>query len=87
MARKKKKTALDEYVDETGQLIMAGGGLALGSAVVGGIGGPGSDKVAGAFGTAAGFLPVVAGLSVAKLAKKTLSPKKKKSRKRKKKKR
>lgn len=92
MAKKKKKKGFlgfdlvdaepsSDYVKETGALVGSGLALGAGSAIAGGIGGPGADKVAGAFGTAAGFLPAVAGLSAAKFAVRTLSPKKKKKRK------
>ena len=74
----KKKKPMDEYFDETGTLVGAGVTLGVGSAAVGALG---AGSVAGAFGTAAKFLPVFAGLSAAKLAMGTLKPKNKKRRK------
>ena len=61
----KKKKPMDEYFDETGTLVGAGVTLGVGSAAVGALG---AGSIAPAFGTAAKFLPVFAGLSAAKLA-------------------
>lgn len=77
--KKKKKTATDEYLDDTVNIMGAGVVLGAGNAAVGAMGG--NAAVSGAFGTAAGFLPVAAGLSVMKLANNTLVKKKKKKKK------
>lgn len=79
---KKKKTATDEYLDDTVNIMGSGLVLGAGNAAVGVMGG--NAAVSGAFGTAAGFLPVAAGLSTMKLATKTLAPKKKKKKRKKK---